>query len=158
MTHADSSAGCTEHLLDKQEVRRFESPSAYQFKWAEELHCKTGVYVRRWRAETPFGSVRLHHWLHSDDTRYKHDHPWWFFTVVIKGGYTDLTDDRTDHLKVGSFRFRSAKHKHSVWVDDGGAWSILITGPKVRQWGFWIGKKWKKANKYFLEHGLHICD
>jgi hypothetical protein len=147
----------TERLVDYREVRRFESPPAYQF-CKEELSCQTGVYVRRWRLETPFFSVRLHHWLHSDDKRYLHDHPWWFITVVLSGGYTDVSEDKKEHIKTGNIRYRPALHKHSVHVDQGGAWTLLLTGPKTRKWGFQVSKKWKKANKYFLEHGAHICD
>ncbi len=177
MTHADSSIGEAdsgdravsgevgmvhgsnlERPLDEREVVRFESHSAYQFRWAEELRCDTGVYVRRWRIETPIGSVRIHHWLHSDDMRFKHDHPWWFITLVLWGGYQDCGDDKVDHLRAGSIRFRPANHRHSVWVDEGVAWTLLVTGPKVRKWGFWVKGKLKKANKFFLEHGVHVCN
>jgi hypothetical protein len=130
----------------------------YQFRWAEEVNCQTGVYLRRWFVRTPYFTVRLHHWLHSDDERYLHDHTWWFITFVLKGGYTDVSDKGNEHLKAGSIRYRAATHKHSVKVDTEGAWTLLITGPKIRNWGFWIGNKWKKSNKYFLEHGIHICD
>lgn len=157
MTHADSSMVGTEHSLDRGKVGRFESSSAYQFRWAEELQCKTGVYVRRWYIETPLFSIRLHHWLHSDDNRALHDHPWWFITLILKGGYTDLSHNN-EHLSQGSIRFRKAEHQHSVKVGKGGAWTVLLTGPKTRKWGFQVGKKWKKSNKYFLEHGQHVCD
>jgi hypothetical protein len=158
MIHADSSMVSIEHPSDRREVRRFESPSAYQFKWREELTCQTGVYVRRWYVETPFFSVRLHHWLHSDDDRNLHDHPWWFVSFVLSGGYIDVTETKAEYLHAGDIRYRPAFHQHSVQVDDGGAWTLLVTGPKIRKWGFQVGKKWKKANKYFLEHGKHVCD
>src|SRR5215472_18922423 len=58
-------------------------------KWAEKLGLPQCPYLIRWRAETPFGSVRLHHWLGPDDDRAFHDHPWWFVTFVLAGGYTD---------------------------------------------------------------------
>jgi len=61
-------------------------------------------------------------------------------------------------MKPGMIRFRSKYHTHSVEVNPGGCWTILFTGPIVRRWGFWVEKKWKKSNKYFLEHGMHICD
>jgi hypothetical protein len=40
----------------------------------------------------------------------------------------------------------------------GGCWTLLLTGPKVRRWGFWVSKKFKKSNKYFLGHGSHPCE
>jgi hypothetical protein len=155
-----------EHLADNQGVGGSNPSPRTKFRWAEELKCRTandfgaatGVYVRRWYLETPFFTVRLHHWLHSDDTRHFHDHPWWFITMVLKGSYVDLSPEKNELMIPGRIRFRPANHRHSVKVGSGGAWTILLTGPKVRRWGFWVGKKWKKSNKYFLEHGAHICD
>lgn len=150
-----------EHSVDHGEVRRFESPPAYQsfkIKWREKLYCQTGVYVERWYLETPWFSLRLHHWKHSDDSRHFHDHPWNFYTFILKGGYTDCTPNGNERMTAGKLAYREAKHQHTVQVDKGGCWSILLTGPKVRRWGFWVGKKWKKANKYFLEHGKHVCE
>jgi hypothetical protein len=147
-----------ERLLDKQEVARFESRSPYQFIWAEELKCQTGVYVRRWYLQTPWFSVRVHHWIHSDDKRFFHDHAWWFLTLVLRGGYTDITPNGRERMRVGSVRFRPANHQHWVEVDRGGCWTVLLTGPKARRWGFWVKGKMKKSNKFFFEHGIHICD
>jgi hypothetical protein len=130
----------------------------YQLKWGEELRCQTGVYIKRWYLETPWFSLRLHHWLHSDDDRHFHDHPWSFITFVIAGGYTDCSPTGKERMKRGKIAVRQATHQHTVKVDPGGCWTFLITGPKVRRWGFWVGKKWKKSNKYFLENGAHACD
>jgi len=116
------------------------------------------VYIERWYFETPLGSIRLHHWLHSDDSRNFHDHPWWFITLVLRGGYTDVSPSGTTVMNVGKITFRPANHQHTVQVNKGGCWTVLLTGPKIRKWGFWVGKKFKKANKYFLEHGRHVCD
>ncbi len=129
-----------------------------KFIWAEELKCATGVYVRRWYFETPWFSIRLHHWLHSDDARYFHDHTWWFATLILKGSYTDVSPSGEERLTIGKIAFRPALHRHYVKVDKGGCWSFLLTGPRIRRFGFWVGKKFKKSNKYFLEHGQHVCD
>jgi hypothetical protein len=50
-----------------------------------------------------------------------------------------------------------ALHRHTVEVADGGCWTVLLTGKVVRRWGFWVNGKFKKTNKYFLEHGHHPC-
>jgi hypothetical protein len=147
-----------------RKVRRFESPPPYHFKirWAEELKCQlpngSGVYNRRWYLETAFFSIRLHHWMHSDDVRAPHDHPWWFVTFVLSGGYLDLSPSGDCRMARWSWAFRPAHHQHSVKVDPGGCWTILLTGPKSRFWGFWVQEKFVKANKYFLRFGPHHCD
>jgi hypothetical protein len=76
----------------------------------------------------------------------------------LRGGYTDVNPNGRERMTAGSIAYRPALHRHTVQVDKGGCWTLLITGPTIRRWGFWVGKKWKKANKYFFEHGRHVCD
>jgi hypothetical protein len=114
-------------------------------------------YVIRWRLELPFGSVRVHHWIGPDDTRAPHDHPWWFITFVVRGSYTDHSPSGDERLRAPAVRFRRALHQHSV-VPDGQAWTILVTGPKSRNWGFWPDGKFVKANKWFFSRGHHPCE
>ena len=61
-------------------------------------------------------------------------------------------------VTAGKFYFRRAEHRHFVSVSKGGpVWTLLLTGPKKRNWGFWVNGKFKKANKYFFEHKKHPC-
>lgn len=115
-------------------------------------------YLRRWTLLLGLFSIRVHHFYRSDDARAFHDHPWWFVTLVLKGGYTDRSDRGDDHLRPGSLRFRPAHHSHTVIVDPGGVWTIILTGPHRRRWGFWQNGKFIKANKWFATHGHHPCD
>jgi hypothetical protein len=127
-------------------------------RWREHLGLPSCPYLIRWRIEFPFGSLRVHHWLAPDDDRAFHDHPWWFLTIVLAGGYTDRNPGGEDHVRRGSVRFRPALHRHTVVPDIGGAWTLLITGPPVRAWGFWLDGKFRKANKWFLTYGHHPCE
>lgn len=150
-------------------VAQFES--ATQMKWRSvvrihppvliRLNERLGLpwcpYVVRWRVETPIGSIRLHHWLAPDDDRAMHDHPWWFLTMCLRGGYVDHSPSGDDHLRPGSIRYRPAEHQHTVFPDPGGAWTIFVTGPKSRDWGFWVAGRFRKANKYFARYGHHPC-
>src|SRR6266481_2310775 len=120
-----------------QETVGRNHPRVLRAAWAEKLGLPECPYVIRWRIEFPFGSVRVHHWLSSDDPRAFHDHPWWFITLVLKGGYADQHPGGWDHLGAGSVRFRPALHRHTVIPDPGGAWTLLVTGRVVRPWGFW---------------------
>ena len=152
-----------EHSSDKGEVGGSNpSPRTARGKWALKWHEALGLptcpYVIRWRFETPWFSIRLHHWVAPDDDRAKHDHPWDFTTFVLKGGYTDAGPDGDEHLRAPAIRHRTATHQHTVFPDLGGAWTVIVTGPIVRNWGFWVGGKFKKANKYFLSHGHHPCN
>lgn len=125
--------------------------------WRERLGLPDCPYVIRWRIETPWFSVRLHHWLGPDDDRAFHDHPWSFVTVVLRGAYTDRSPEGDERLRAGRVRYRPARHQHTVVPDPGGAWTVIVTGPKVRTWGFWVAGKFRKANKYFARYGHHPC-
>lgn len=132
-------------IMWKEPVGRAECPYAYMFMF--------NFY---------FFTIRVHHWIGSDDPRYMHNHAWWFITWVVKGGYTDITEQGKEHLKRWSIRYRPAHHKHTVQVDPGGAWTVLITGRSLRKWGFYVTKpngttKFVKSNKFFLEHEQHPC-
>jgi hypothetical protein len=134
------------------------SPRTFIFTWHERLGLEECPYLIRWKIETPAGSIRLHHWLGPDDDRAHHDHPWAFRTFVIKGGYTDWSPEGSQHLKAPATQKREAIHRHTVVPDLGGAWTVIVTGPKIRSWGFWAdGVKFVKANKWFLSRGHHPC-
>lgn len=134
-------------------------PPGLIIRWREQLGLPECPYVIRWRFETPWFSIRLHHWLAADDDRAFHDHPWSFTTFVLKGGYTDMTPAGSEYLRAPVVRHREAEHRHTVFPDMGGAWTIVVTGPKVRTWGFWAGgTKFIKANKWFASRGHHACD
>ncbi len=125
---------------------------------ATKLGDKACPYLRRWAiAIDRFASIRLHHWHSGDDPRNFHDHPWDFVTIVLWGAYTDVTESGEERMTPGTIRYRPALHRHTVRVDKGGCWTLLLTGKVVRKWGFWVKGKFKKANKYFLEHGHHPC-
>ena len=132
-------------------------PPVLRITWAEKLGLPECPYVIRWKIETRIGSLRLHRWVKPDDDRAFHDHPWWFLTVVLHGGYTDRSPAGDDILQAGSVRFRPALHQHTVFPGPQGAWTLLLTGPVTRSWGFWLDGKFRKANKWFARYGHHPC-
>lgn len=182
------SADSTDVLLCEPRITRSSLSSLsgsvnfhrkFSIGWREELACRSGVYLRRWRIEAPLFSIRLHHWLHSDDTRSFHDHPWGFYTIILKGKYHDCSpadpnkipfmktnwDGSTypypivmELMTPGKVRYRPAHHKHYVLVEPPGCWTILITGPKIRRWGFWVKEKFVVSYRYFYRYGSHPCD
>ena len=145
-----------EHRPNKAEVGGSKRPPVL-IKWREHLGLPECPYLIRWRLEFPFGSLRVHHWLGPGDDRAFHDHPWWFVTFVLQGGYTDRNPDGEDHVGRWSLRYRPALHRHTVVPDEDGAWTLLVTGRHMRSWGFWLDGKFRKANKWFLAHGHHPC-
>lgn len=127
-------------------------------EWAKKLGRPDCPYLVRWKLDFGWFSIRLHHWLASDDYRAQHDHPSWFWTLVVWGGYTDVTPKGEEKMRAGKLAFRPATHRHHVRVDKGGCWTLLLFGREKRRWGFWVNGKFRKRNKYFFEHGYHPCE
>lgn len=133
----------------------------FQFRWNEplgEVHCP---YAYRW-VFIFFGySIRIHKWLRSDDSRYLHNHSWFFLTFVLRGSYTDVSMKDNiiykDTLKRFNFRYRPANHLHYVEVPKEGCLTILITGRPLQKWGFWVDGRIKRPLKYFHKYGHPPC-
>jgi len=159
-----------EHREDlKPERKRFK---LFQLRWKEALGKPECPYAYRYVLNFGLFAIRLHHWIRSDDKRYMHDHPYWFWTLVLKGHYVDVShnaefdkpdtlfasETNIEHMKAGILRFRPAKHKHYVEVVIPNTWTLLLTGPAKRDWGFWVDGKLKRPMKYFHKYGHPACD
>lgn len=100
-------------------------------------------YLRRWWVipRNPIFNVYLHQFLRSDDDRALHDHPWWNVSVLLKGQYREHTImaggiERRKMRCAGNVKFRLAKCAHRIELTDGPCWTLFITGPRFRSWGF----------------------
>lgn len=126
---------------------------------------------RTWRdkLKASLFHIYLHNILRSDDDRALHDHPWWNVSIVLAGGYwehmpppktitkaitaaidgTDLRITDTDFAiwrGPGSIVFRRATALHRLEIEKGsphGAWTLFITGPRIREWGFACPQGWR---------------
>ena len=115
-------------------------------------------YLLRWFVipRNPLFNVYLHEFRRSDDDRALHDHPWLFnASWLLGGGYVEHT------IKAGGImvraqrqagdwklRFGPAPHRLELLtvadyvrtqpdnVAELRCWTLFITGPRVRQWGF----------------------
>lgn len=129
-----------------------------KFIWHEKLGKPECPYVIRYVLDFGLFSIRLHHWINSDDQRHMHDHEWWYASLILSGGYTDINLKGKRHLSFGSIIFNPSVHRHMVKVNKGGCWSLLLTGPHSRTFGFWVNGKFRKRNKYFFMFGHHPCE
>lgn len=109
-------------------------------------------YLRRWwlvprNAEC---NVYLHNIRKSDDDRAFHDHPWDNMSLVLKGVFLEITPSGTDIRIEGDVVFRKATDRHRLAIPRlaDAAWTLFITGPKVREWGFWEGGRFVPWREY----------
>lgn len=130
----------------------------FQVRWNECLGDPACPYMRRWVINAGLFSIRLHQWYRSDDKRFMHDHAWDFATIVLRGGYTDVSEHGRDALRAGSVRFRKAEHRHYVEVPADGCLSLLICMKPRRNWGFWVKGRLLRPLKFFSKHGHPACD
>lgn len=130
--------------------------------WKQKLGKEECPYLHRWIIDFKLFSIRIHHWFFGDDPRHFHDHPWSFLGMVLWGCYYDVTEKGEEYMWPGKIFYRQATHKHTVKTD--GCWTLIFTGPEVREWGFWIVNKsktkeiWFKAKRYFIKYGHHPCN
>lgn len=105
-------------------------------------------YMHRWWLipRNRWFNVYLHHILRDDDDRALHDHPWWNVSIVLRGGYREVTPRGTFLRRAGSIVLRGALDAHRLEIpNDMGiqsCWTLFITGPRVREWGFHCPKGW----------------
>lgn len=105
-------------------------------------------YLKRWYIipRNRLLNVYLHKILTSDDVT-PHDHPWHSVSFLLAG---DLKERRWPNPKIlfwwrneteiRRFRpvFRKADTTHRLILPTTRpAWTLLITGPRLRKWGFW---------------------
>jgi len=62
----------------------------FQVRWAERLGYKDYPYLIRWTFIFFGYSMRIHHWIKSDDNRFFHDHSADLLSIVLKGEYWNV--------------------------------------------------------------------
>jgi len=117
-------------------------------------------YLLRWHLipRNKYFNIYLHKFI-GDDDRVYHDHPFHSLSILLKGEYKEfilksIQRNNVFHLchrkhhKPVKLIFRSALRMHRLEVIDGPVWTIFITGPRFREWGFNVNGKWIAWHKY----------
>lgn len=120
-------------------------------------------YMRRWWVipRNHYFNIYLHNVLRDDDDRALHDHPWPSVSLVLRGyiietfQHTTWRGTRTECkdrlLRQGSVVWRGPRFAHRLSVpiarlhnnsEPSQVWTLFITGPRIREWGFLCPKRW----------------
>lgn len=116
-----------------------------------EIRSKSGkLHFRRWRLlATPWFSVFIHQIFRSD-TDPPHDHPWNFWGVILKGKYVEYSNSSPSGItvyKAGNFIHKKAEETHTFEIIYPTT-SLVIIGPRKREWGYNVYGKWVHNKKY----------
>lgn len=91
-------------------------------------------------------NVYVHCFLRDDDDRALHDHPWMWCSILLRGGYSEHTIDaggiHQRRLRIApSIKVSLPSRAHRIelrraYGQPRPCWTLFITGPRVRNWGF----------------------
>lgn len=134
-------------------------------------HPDTGViYLHGLRIiATPLFGLFLHRLGCPDPGEDLHDHPWWFASLVLRGGYTETVADTRSApffarmavemptCKRGEERSWRAGTIHRIRLTEchritalrrEPTWTLILTGPRARSWGFYPPEGFVDFRKY----------
>ena len=121
------------------------------------------VYMRRWYLvpRNKWLNVYLHNIVRSDYAEELHDHPWNTVSILLTGDMEEIYSKIPQYKWSRKSRtvprfwpiFRKAELAHRLLVHiNRPVWTIFITGPKRRKWGFWVPSTPDETIFRFVEH------
>lgn len=105
------------------------------------------AYLDRWPLfRIPWGPrLFLHRIYTKDPDRPVHNHPWaWAKALILSGGYTEerTSDGSLYRMRTygpGAVNGLGLADYHSILHVLPNTWTLFLTGPRVRDWGFLVG-------------------
>lgn len=132
---------------------KYHNPSSRWaiWKWHDipDKYFPEHVYLRRLRIlATPWFAVMLHFVYLTDTDRDPHDHPWNFWSFIVKGGYIEHVWMNPRNRKRNLYNTRTwgrftlhkmSKHwAHKITEIKPGTITLVFTGKRTRDWTFWL--------------------
>lgn len=87
------------------------------FKKVKEIKSKEGeLHFRRWNIiSTPWFKICLHAIYKADEDKHLHNHPWNFWSFVLKGSYTErLPNFKLNPRFAGTYAYRQRDQFHKI--------------------------------------------
>lgn len=132
-------------------------------KWADIPDARdiNRVYLRRLRVlQTPRFAIYLHFIYLPDEDRDPHDHPFNFWSFVVRGGYSERLwrigsipkpwQARTKTWRAGSLHRMGIDQSHMIDSLLPGTITLVLAGRKQKDWGFWTQHgyvSWRDYNR-----------
>lgn len=83
-----------------------------------------------------------------------HNHPWNFLTFILYGGYwcsvynSQTKQVRHELIRQFSFRYMNKKHYHKLNGIINPTYTLVITGPNTKNWGYNVNEKYIDHETY----------
>lgn len=113
-------------------------------------------YLSRWHIlpKNRLFNVYLHHVRGDDPDMNLHDHPWLFnFSIVLRGDIEETLPGGMRLLQRGSITARMSRAPHRLALRSPDSLTLFITGPKIRDWGFYTDSGWVPSSQYLRADG-----
>jgi hypothetical protein len=113
-------------------------------------------------------AIRVHEIKRGDSDRALHNHPWPYITLILKGGYIEVTEIRSKNNQFicyqkqeyvsGDILFRSSSFRHRLELFNLNPYvypqetttTLFITFRKNNEWGFY------ETPDYFIHHKNYL--
>ena len=119
-------------------------------------------YLIRWHAIRSAALCKYHHlYIGNDPKPWSHDHPWPSLSLCLQGALLETQrlpngEARTASISRGVLAYRPARAAHRLDLVQGPAVTIFFTGPRIRQWGFYLPGGWCPAHEFFTTNPDHL--
>lgn len=138
-------------------LERFDRKRIVMDRVNDEPYLERYYLFLKDRKRFPF-NVFLHKFLKSDPDDV-HDHPWPYFTLILRGGYWEWIPqfnskgEKFGEISVwrgpGHFRFCKASSYHRIELDPTvTCWTLFCPGPQQKDWGFLSKGRWVQWEQY----------
>ena len=122
------------------------------WRW-KDIYWRGEIYLSRLHIfQCPLFAVMVHFISQPDKQLHQHDHPVSMLCFVLKGWYVERRGWRS--RMINWVNWIPAEAVHRIWaVARGGCITLVICGPRKREWGFWVASEWIPWREYHQTYG-----
>lgn len=120
------------------------------FKLVREIKSKQEeLHFRRWKLFTLFNlNFYIHKIYLPDRDEHLHNHPWDYFSLVLKGDFIEQNEHGLKTMNIGKFVFRNGRKYHKIFATGGVVTTLFITTKRKYNWGYLVDGKFIGNKKY----------